>query len=297
MLLQLALERGRAHPEGVGDPFQIQRRADIGLQVFIQLIEEAARPAMARQQRLAGLLGDLAGSCGGIGPGPVQPFERQAHHRQLAVERQILAQMNPVLLDVAGLGVAEMKAPWQALGRKPPAHGDDGGHAGFGQEYLRMRGAATVAPVEVRLLVVEQQPRRQQWAEQRAETLQPLQCLVQRAGVFQRMAGLAVMAGQKPLPEQEAAVVGIQQAFGVADQRDELLGTKLCMAAGDIGIEEPGATQQPVAIDPARQRQVDQQGRLMVRRDEAGVAFVADEHDPLLRRNAADAVWPGPAPG
>jgi len=98
------------------------------------------------------------------------------------------------------------------------------------------------------LVLIEQQPRRQQWTQQRAQSLQPLECLQQVAGMAQRMAGLTVVPRQQALPEQEAAVVGIEQAPGIGNKGEELCRTDLCASASDVFVEQTSAPQQLVAV-------------------------------------------------
>src|SRR5262249_40369397 len=146
-----------------------------------------------------------------------------------------------VLLDVSRLRIGELEAPGQTQARAAFAQRDDGGQVRFDEKPLVAASAAVVQPIDVQLLLVQQQPWRQQWAEQGAELAKTLQRLFEVAGVGQRQADITVVPGQQALSEQKAAVRSAQQAFGVADERQQLLRADAGAAAGDVLVEQPTA--------------------------------------------------------
>jgi len=126
----------------------------------------------------------------------------------------------------------------------------------------------------VQLVLVQQHAGCQQGAEQGAELAKTLQRLFEVAGIGQCQADIAVVPGQQALAKQKAAVCSAQQAFGVADERQQLLRADAGAAAGDVLVEQPTAAQQCMAVNAARERQVQQYCRLVVCGYEARVPFV-----------------------
>ncbi len=204
----------------------------------------------------------------------MQVFARQAEQGQLAVELQRIAQMHPVLLDVPRLRIGELEAPGQPQTGAAFAQRDDGGQVRLHEKPLVPPTGATIQPVQVNLAFIQQQPWSQQRAEQGAELTEALQRLLEIAGIGQRQADFAVMAGQQALAEEETAVRCAEQAFRVADQGQQLRRADPRPATGDVFVEQPAAAQQRVAVDAARQRQVQQDRRLVMRGDEAAIPLV-----------------------
>ncbi len=176
------------------------------MQVLVERIEKRTGAFQRIDLLLAGLLRDLAYRGRSIRPGLMQVLARQAEQGQVAVELQRVTQVHPVLLDMARLRVGELKAPRQAQTAAALAQRDDGGQMRLDEKPLVAAGAAVVQPVDVQLLFIQQQPWRQQRAEQGAELAKPLQRLFEVAGVGQGKADIAVVPGQQALAEQKAAV-------------------------------------------------------------------------------------------
>ena len=114
------------------------------------------------------LVRDLPGNRRGVWPRPGQEFAGQAHQVELAPELGVFAQVHPVLLHVARLGMAEAALPGQGLAGQPAAHGHQRGARGFQQEAPLGADATAVQPVQVQVLLVEQQARAEQRGEQGA---------------------------------------------------------------------------------------------------------------------------------
>ncbi|RMR13789.1 hypothetical protein ALP92_200071 [Pseudomonas syringae pv. primulae] len=113
VLVQLALQGGRAHGKSLGNLFQACSLAHVVTQVLVQPVEQAGLHAQRRQLPGSLLLSDLHRNRRRPRPRLSEAMPGQAHHVQRATEHGVFAQMNPVLFDVTRLFVTETALPRQ----------------------------------------------------------------------------------------------------------------------------------------------------------------------------------------
>lgn len=210
VFIEFAFEGGLTHCEVGRRLFKAGALPGIVTQVDIQPVQQAGAESQILYMRLTLLQGHLPGGGRGIGPRPRQVFTGDTHQVELATKLRVFAQMHPVLLDIPRFGMAEAALPRQAFAAEPLGHALDRRHAGLQHKTQLSLRAAAVQPVDIGIVLVQQQARGQQRAEQGAVVDHGLQRLMQRLRLLQGVTGRAVMPWQQALAEQKAAVIGRQ---------------------------------------------------------------------------------------